>query len=79
MQSFESWGDELSSSGFGECGGNFCVAMQEESPTQEGDTGRAGALMSNTDGLFRSFGRRIHKTSQTVRGSDCTVELPRQF
>ena len=60
------------------CGGTFCVAMQEESPTQRRH-GRAGALMSNTDGFIWSFGRRIHKTSPRARGSDFTVELPRQF
>ena len=26
------------------CGGNVCVAMQWESPTQEGDTVRVGAF-----------------------------------
>ena len=53
---------------YGTCGGNLCVAMQWESPTQERDSVRVGALMSNTDGFIQSIGRRIHITNHESEG-----------
>ena len=65
------------------CGRNLCVAMQWESPTHEGDTGRAGALMSNTDGLLRvsagEFPKQVQEPEVLTSRKSCHINSEKLY